>query len=82
MEETKLPRGRKVTKKLLQHQLPKGRKITNDKLYATESSVSLANGCDPLIASLFVLRDDKLFDGNLIINSITDLTNILSNYVF
>ncbi|ESQ52813.1 hypothetical protein EUTSA_v10016317mg [Eutrema salsugineum] len=39
---------------------------------ATESSVPPGNGSEPLVASLFVPRNDKLvkIDGNLIINSI------------
>ncbi|KAL1220115.1 bZIP transcription factor 17 [Cardamine amara subsp. amara] len=39
---------------------------------ATESSVPSGNGSEPLVASLFVPRNDKLvkIDGNLIINSI------------
>jgi hypothetical protein len=39
---------------------------------ATESSVTPGNGSEPLVASLFVPRNDKLvkIDGNLIINSI------------
>ncbi|CAN6844506.1 unnamed protein product [Brassica oleracea] len=45
---------------------------SNERDSATESSVPPGNGSEPLVASLFVPRNDKLvkIDGNLIINSI------------
>ncbi|KFK42323.1 hypothetical protein AALP_AA2G241100 [Arabis alpina] len=45
---------------------------TGKNVSATESSVPPGNGSEPLVASLFVPRNDKLvkIDGNLIINSI------------
>ncbi|XP_010508785.1 PREDICTED: bZIP transcription factor 17 [Camelina sativa] len=45
---------------------------TRKNISATDSSVPPGNGSEPLVASLFVPRNDKLvkIDGNLIINSI------------